>query len=238
MARRSICDRTTHAGAVSRPLLGPRARRFFRPGPATAGGSPLGFSQAPAETHRRSTDARSQCARRAGVHRLWLFTHEERYQKAAQQTLDAFAAHAPDYGPFAAGYALALCYHLHPPVAAIIIGNPEREDTRRLHTAALSVYRPGRQVAVFSPEARDLPYPAAPDGSALAYICAGQTCASPTGDRRESEAFAAGFRETEYCDGIVLTGSARVLACPANLPGEIRRRDFIPPGTRGRVRSQ
>ena len=81
--------------------------------------------------------------------RLWLFTHDERYHKAARQTLEAFAGQAPEYGPFAACYAQALCYHLHPPVTAIIIGHPDGEDTRRLRAAALSSYRPGRQVAVF-----------------------------------------------------------------------------------------
>ncbi len=114
--------------------------------------------------------------------RLWLLTHDEHYHDVARRTLEAFAGHAADYGPFAAYYALAVFYHLHPPVTAVIIGHPEREETRRLASAALSTYRPGRQVAVFAPATPNLPYPAAPDEQALAYICAGQTCGKPTGD--------------------------------------------------------
>ncbi|MHB9109003.1 MAG: thioredoxin domain-containing protein [Armatimonadota bacterium] len=116
--------------------------------------------------------------------RLWVLTGEERYHEYAGRALKAFSEEAPGYGPFVAAYGLAMWYHLHPPVAATIVGDPNTEDTKRLWTAALSTYRPGRLVAVFPPDAADLKYPPI-EGGAAAYVCADRTCAPPTADVNE-----------------------------------------------------
>jgi len=114
--------------------------------------------------------------------RLWVLTGDARYHDYAGKILEAFAAHAPDYGPFAATYGLALYYHLHPPLAVMIIGDPKGLDTRAMHQTALETYRPGRMVALFNQSSERLPYPASAFGRPIAYVCAGQTCAEPTSD--------------------------------------------------------
>lgn len=136
--------------------------------------------------------------------RLWALTHDGRYHEFAGKTLEAFAAHAPDYGPFAAYYGLATFYHLHPPATAIIIGHPEDAETQQLWSAALQAYRPGRQLAVYSPDAPNLPYPAAENGTAIAYVCAGQTCAKPTSDSQELTATLLTFGKPKLPEDIAL----------------------------------
>ena len=84
--------------------------------------------------------------------RLWALLHEERYHDYARRTLEAFAGHAPDYGPFAAYYGLAVYYHLHPPVSVVIIGHLECEDTRRLQAAPLPAIAPGARSRSFPPD--------------------------------------------------------------------------------------
>ena len=126
--------------------------------------------------------------------RLWALTGEAHYHEMAGKTLETFADHAPDYGPFAASYGLALFYHLHPPVTVTIIGKFDHDDTQRLRQAALDAYRPGRQLAVYAPNEQPLPYPPSSDGAAVAYVSAAQSCAAPTTDantlRQTVETFA------------------------------------------------
>jgi uncharacterized protein YyaL (SSP411 family) len=114
--------------------------------------------------------------------RAWLLTHEERYHAYARRTLEAFAGHAPDYGPFAATYGLALHYHLQPAATVAIVGKADDERTRALLQAALASYRPGRMVLRFSPDEEGLPYPAGSDGQPVAYVCAGESCSAPTSE--------------------------------------------------------
>jgi uncharacterized protein YyaL (SSP411 family) len=107
--------------------------------------------------------------------RLYALTHETRFREAARRTLEAFAVHAPEYGPFAAHYGMALFHHLYPPPSAIIVGPLDDARTQDLWHAALETYRPGRTVAAFPPDAA--PYPAIE--APVAYVCAGDACAAP-----------------------------------------------------------
>ena len=110
--------------------------------------------------------------------RAWLLTHEARYRDYARRTLEAFAAEAPHYGVYAAGYGLAVSHHLRPPAAAIIVGALEDDATQALWRAARETYRSGRLVAAFAPDANP-PYPAPEGAAAVAYVCAGQHCSEP-----------------------------------------------------------
>ncbi|HEY3377274.1 MAG TPA: thioredoxin domain-containing protein [Armatimonadota bacterium] len=112
--------------------------------------------------------------------RMALLTGEERYRTAARRTLEAFAGHAPAAGPFAAYYGLALSAHLHHPLHVVIVGRADNAHTQALRQTALSVYRPGKLVSVFPPDAPLLPYPADAHGRPIAYVCAGEQCAEPT----------------------------------------------------------
>jgi uncharacterized protein YyaL (SSP411 family) len=117
--------------------------------------------------------------------RVWTLTHDDRYHDYARRTLETFAVHAPEHGPFAAYYALALHFHLHPSTTVAIVGAPDSATGRSLWQAALEIYRPGRLVAVYPARQEHLPYPAPPEGQTLAYVCAAQTCADPISDPGE-----------------------------------------------------
>lgn len=114
--------------------------------------------------------------------RLWLLTDDDQYHDYARRTLETFATHAPDYGPFTATFGLAVYFHLHPPALATIVGTPGAEDTERLWRAALATYRPGRMVAVYPPDTPGVTYSAGPENSARGYVCAGQVCEKPVSD--------------------------------------------------------
>ena len=125
--------------------------------------------------------------------RLAALTGEARYREFAENTLGLFSAHAPEYGPLAAYYGLAVYFHLHPPALVTILGHADEAAAEALRQAALHAYRPGRQVVLLAPETRGLPFPPADGGAAIAYVCAGQACAPPTTDpetlRRTVETF-------------------------------------------------
>lgn len=112
--------------------------------------------------------------------RLFSLTHEGRYRERAEAALSAFAGSAASFGVMASTYALAVDMHLNPPPTAVIIGKKDDPRTEELRQAALRAYRPGKHVAVYDPEAKGIPYPPAPGGEPIAYICAGMTCGHPT----------------------------------------------------------
>jgi len=65
----------------------------------------------------------------------------------------------------------------------LIIGAAGEAGTQKMHEAALPVFRMGKLVEVLTPEeAAGLPYPAAKDGSAIAYVCTSKNCAPPVKD--------------------------------------------------------
>ena len=116
--------------------------------------------------------------------RLDLLTIDEQYRGFARRTLEAFARHAPEYGTLAATYGLALSYHLQPPLWVTIAGAGDDARTQALRQAALECWQPGLFLAV-PPADHQAQYPLGPEGQPLAYVCAGETCAEPTGDVEE-----------------------------------------------------
>ena len=92
----------------------------------------------------------------------------------------------------AAGYALAVDLHLHPPAHAVIIGRHADPRTRALWQAVLAAFRPGKIIAAYDPaavRAGELPPAVAAamrnvgvDGVPQAYVCVGDVCALPTTD--------------------------------------------------------
>ncbi len=122
--------------------------------------------------------------------RLAYLTNEKAYQQRAEQALEAFAGAAPNFGLFAASYALAVDLHLHPPAHVVIIGSKSDSKTRDLWRSALAAFRPGKIVAVYDPagvKPADIPPPVAAAmraakaaGTPQAYVCVGMTCSLPT----------------------------------------------------------
>ncbi len=125
-----------------------------------------------------------------GLDELASLTNVEVYHQRAEQLLQAFAGKAPEDGRFAAGYALAVDLHLHPPAHVVIIGSRADLRTRALWQAALAAFRPGKIVAAYDPavvKPSDLPPPVAAAlrntqavGVPQAYVCVGTACSLPT----------------------------------------------------------
>jgi len=127
--------------------------------------------------------------------RLAYLTNNAAYEQKALQTLEAFAGSVKGSGHFVGTYARALHYHLNRPAQAVIIGKKNHPKTQLLWKSALMTYRPGKMVAVYDPtelKVKDLPPAVAGavkvfgvQGEPRAYVCAGTTCAPPTGDPNE-----------------------------------------------------
>jgi uncharacterized protein len=127
--------------------------------------------------------------------RLAYLTNNAAYEQKALQTLQAFASSVTGAGHVLATYALAVHYHINRPAQAVIIGEKSHPKTQLLWKSALMTYRPGKIVAIYDPtelKVKDLPPAVAGavkvfgvQGEPRAYVCAGTTCAPPTGDPNE-----------------------------------------------------
>jgi len=126
--------------------------------------------------------------------RLYAYTGEQRYRDRAAATLEAFAGVAPQYGLFAASYALALGLHLNAPAQVVVLGRAGDEHAARLEQAALAVLRFAKAVLRVTPEllsgavlppalAATLPHISAEAPQAL--VCAAGVCHPPASDPAE-----------------------------------------------------
>ena len=131
------------------------------------------------------------------LNRLHAYTGEARYRQRAQATLEAFAGVVPQYGLFAASYALAAILHSRHPLQVVITGAAGDAAADRLERAALGVYHFGKMVLRVTPEilaAKTLPSALAETvphlhiAAAQAFVCVGTTCQPPTGDAAELKA--------------------------------------------------
>ncbi len=120
--------------------------------------------------------------------RLFAYTGENRFQERAQATLEAFAGVAPQYGLFAASYALAAGVHLKSPAQVVVLGHAGDPVAAQLERAALDVFRFGKAVLRVTPEiltsntlpsALAAPLPHVPGGTAQALVCVGGVCRPP-----------------------------------------------------------
>jgi uncharacterized protein YyaL (SSP411 family) len=115
--------------------------------------------------------------------RLYHLTHDEKYNKIARVTLEAFAAGAQQMGYFAAAFAKQVDIHLNPPAVVNIVGEPA--TTEELHRCALSLHAPFRILHVIEPvkhadRLAALSLPTSP--SPAAYVCVGKACSAPVTD--------------------------------------------------------
>jgi hypothetical protein len=118
--------------------------------------------------------------------RLYALTREPGYRAEAESILRAFAGSAARLGSSAATWMKALAWHALPVTTVVIVG--ERDGSaRELLDTALRAYRPRTIVRCIEPSAvrpESLPEElrAMVTGEApRAYVCAGTTCAAPTG---------------------------------------------------------
>ena len=126
--------------------------------------------------------------------RLHAYTGEQRYRDRATATLETFAGVAPQYGLFAASYALALGAYLTPPAQVVVLGPAGDARAAQLEQAAAAVFRFAMAVLRVTPEhlaagalppalAATLPHLDA--GVPQALVCAGGVCRPPVSDPGE-----------------------------------------------------
>ncbi|MBP6832256.1 MAG: thioredoxin domain-containing protein, partial [Deltaproteobacteria bacterium] len=119
-------------------------------------------------------------------------TGEESYRAAADRALTLYAASATD-NPMGMGSVLrAVDRATRGSVEVIVLGDPARDDTRALLTAARSVFLPHRllvcapdeESAVVMGVDRELVMgrSSGEGGAPRAYVCRGTTCEAPVGD--------------------------------------------------------
>lgn len=102
---------------------------------------------------RRRTLADNACMAEALL-RLGCMTRELRWQALAKETLESFAGEFQRHGHAASTFARAANLLLHEPVHVVIVGAPERDDTRALQRAALAHYVGQRVVQIIEPSDR------------------------------------------------------------------------------------
>ncbi len=129
--------------------------------------------------------------------RLYAYTGNTLYRVRAEQTLEAFAGIAPQYGLFAATYGLAAMLHARHPLQVVITGRADDPAASRLEQAAQSTYRFGKAVLRVTPERiaadglapalqQTLPHLRADTAQAL--VCVETTCQPPVSDPEQLKA--------------------------------------------------
>jgi uncharacterized protein len=126
--------------------------------------------------------------------RLHALTGERLYRQWAEKTLEAFVGLIPQYGLFAATYALAALLHARHPLQVVITGASADPKAADLERAAHEVYRFGKVVLRVTSErlaAGALPaalretLPHLDATVPQAFVCVETTCFPPVADRAE-----------------------------------------------------
>jgi len=123
--------------------------------------------------------------------RLHALTGERLYREWAEKTLEAFVGLVPQYGLFAATYALAALLHARHPLQVVITGTAADPEAAELERAAHNVYRFGKMVLRVTPErlaAGALPaalretLPHLDATKPQAFVCVETTCFPPVAE--------------------------------------------------------
>ena len=125
------------------------------------------------------------------LNRLYSYTGNALYRERAEQTLEAFAGIAPQFGLFAATYGLAAALHARHPLQVVVTGAAGDARAKRLEEAAASVFRYGKALLRVTPEViasdglapalkQTIPHLKADVAQAL--VCVDTTCHPPTSD--------------------------------------------------------
>jgi len=130
--------------------------------------------------------------------RLHHYTGDAAYRDKAEQTLEAFAGVAEQFGIFAATYGIAVIHLLENPVQVVVVAGAGSEDTAAALTAVAatafafnkSVLRltPNQSVAGNLPPALAATIPNLPQlnsGKSFAVLCSGFACQPPLTDPAE-----------------------------------------------------
>jgi len=120
---------------------------------------------------------------------MYSLTGNKLYHEWAEKTLEAFAKIAPQFGLFAASYALAALLHQRHVLQVVVTGSEEDPSAKALEQTANKIYRYAKAVLRVTPEkmkSAKLPptlaetIPNLPTTPAQALVCIETTCHPPT----------------------------------------------------------
>jgi uncharacterized protein YyaL (SSP411 family) len=127
--------------------------------------------------------------------RLHHYAGEKSYREKAEQTLEAFAGIAEQFGIFAGTYGIAVVHFLESPVQVVVIGDSESEESAKVladvATAALAFNKTVLRLTVNQAVAANLPpalaatlptLPQLKSGESFAVLCSGFSCQPPLTD--------------------------------------------------------
>ena len=126
--------------------------------------------------------------------RMYSLTNNRLYHDWAEKTLEAFAKIAPQFGLFAASYALAALLHDRHVLQVVVTGAQNDRGAIALEKTANQIYRFAKSVLRITPEcAKNSSFPPAlsetipnlPLDKAQALVCVETTCRPPTNDSAE-----------------------------------------------------
>ena len=137
--------------------------------------------------------------------RMYSLTGNKLYHDWAEKTLEAFAKIAPQFGLFAASYALAALLHQRHVLQVVVMGPTDDPSARALEQTANKIYRYAKAVLRVTPEKIEnakLPpalaetIPNLPANEAQALVCIETTCHPPTKNPTELKAILTETRTT------------------------------------------
>ena len=130
--------------------------------------------------------------------RLYHYTGDAGYQDKAEQTLEAFAGVAEQFGIFAATYGIAVLHLLQSPVQVVIVADSgSKEAVEKLTGAATGAFAFNKSVLRLAPNqavAQNLPpalaatipnLPQLRTGGLFAVVCSGFACQPPVSNAAE-----------------------------------------------------
>jgi uncharacterized protein len=137
--------------------------------------------------------------------RMYSFTGYKLYHEWAEKTLEAFAKLAPQFGLFAASYALAALLHQRHVLQVVVTGPADDSSASALEQTANKIYRYAKAVLRATPEKiKNAKWPPSlaetirnlPTISAQALVCVETTCRPPAKNPNELKAILADARAT------------------------------------------
>jgi uncharacterized protein len=130
--------------------------------------------------------------------RLHHYTGDDGYREKAEQTLEAFAGVAEQFGIFAATYGIAVVHLLEDPVQVVVIADHEQEETAKslmaVAGAAFAFNKSVLRLTTNQAVAGNLPpalastipnLPLLSSGEPFAVLCSGLACQPPVTDAAE-----------------------------------------------------
>ena len=130
--------------------------------------------------------------------RLHHYTGDTGYRDKAEQTLEAFAGVAEQYGIFAATYGIAVAHFLQSQVQVVVIADDDDENAAdKLHAAAVAPFAFNKSTLRLTANqvvAENLPHalaatiphlPQLRSGKPFAVLCSGSACQSPVFDAED-----------------------------------------------------